>query len=241
MYHGRLVYLPKIQAQDLSALLPFDPERPVPCCLVSEGYSMDDSPSWNRWLLSHHCSFLVWSLCINALKLEQYEQAERYLNVYNEVLTYTRIISPADYAAHVRPMMAAFWPGFSAVWSFDFQQLKTLIKALPKTTSLAPLHQAFKSCHYNHLETAKALVPQGRSLLQEIKKAGQQQPSTSETLHFVYDSLFLIRRQSMTQSQLEWQVLAKFVALLADNQTQQGELMTHTPAMVQWLQTRWVL
>ena len=215
MNHDRIVYLPQMNYQSsfLKKQYHFSPDDLND---TSSAYPLDEYACWDRWLLSHHCSFLMWSSAIYALKTKGFHQAATYLLIYDEILTYTRIIDASDYDEQVRPMMATFWPGFSGVWSYEFQLLKSMVKDLPKSETCLPVHKAFKRCHQNHLATAKSLVPQGRSLLQEIKKAGKIQPASSESLNFVYDCLFLIQRKDVSPSDLELQVLAKFKVLIDD-------------------------
>lgn len=242
MYHGRVVYLPQVhyQAKNLDEKYPLSSQLQDELQYTSDGYPLDENPCWNRCLLSHHCSFLVWSLAIHGLYQQNFGQTAQYLSVYDEILTYTRIIDPTDYDTHVRPIMATFWPGFSAVWSYEFQLLKSLMKSLPKSKACQAVHEAFKACHLNHLATAKALVPTGRSLLQEIKRAGKQQVSSAQSLNFAYDCLFLIQRKQVSVQDLELQVLAKFAALIDDNGQQRTCDMVSTCALVDSLKRKWL-
>ncbi|MBL6734492.1 MAG: hypothetical protein ISP86_01245 [Shewanellaceae bacterium] len=241
MRHGRILYLPEIHghangADTVYALAEIDGDHEYGL----DGYNMETYSSWNRWLLSHHCSFLVWSLFIHTLPFKQ-SKPERYLWVYDEILTYTRLIDPIQYDTHIRPIMAAFWPGFSAVWSFEFQRLKSLLKLLPKNETNRPIHEAFQKCHLNHLLTAKTLVPSGRSLLQEIKRAGKEQPTSVESLRFAYDAMFLIQRTPVSREDLERQVLTKFSLLLEDAAQMLPQFnMVATQALLNNLRPKWL-
>jgi hypothetical protein len=242
MRHGRVVYLPEIHwhANGIDAVYSLAEEQDIDDEYGVDGYNMETYSSWNRWLLSHHCSFLVWSLAVNTLQSKQ-SMPERYLWVYDEVLTYTRVIDPVEYDTHIRPMMAAFWPGFSAVWSFEFQKLKSFLKRLPKNEANRPIHAAFKKCHLNHLLTAKTLVPSGRSLLQEIKRAGKEQSTSVESLSFAYDAMFLIQRMPVSRADLERQVLTKFSLLLEDAAQVLPQFnMVATQALLDNLRHKWL-
>tara|TARA_B100001094_G_scaffold329028_1_gene390877 strand:- start:3256 stop:3990 length:735 start_codon:yes stop_codon:yes gene_type:complete len=243
MSYNRIVYLPSINYQTdfMTDQYCFSSHGVYRSDDLSEGYSFEAYPCWNLWLLSHHCSFLVWSLTIDALRKEQYSQAENYLLIYNEILTYTRVITPDAYDHEVRPIMAAFWPGFSAVWSYEFQLLKWMIKNLCKSAEHTKVHEAFKVCHINHLTTAKTLVPKGRSLLQEIKKAGKMKSESDEVLNFAYDSLFLIQRKTVSIKDLELQVIAKFKNLSKDAITLQCTAeMPYSHGLIESLEHKWL-
>lgn len=243
MNHGRIVYLPQMNYQSsfLKREYNFNPDKTYYLNDTSSAYPLGEYACWDRWLLSHHCSFLMWSLAIYAFNTKDFNKAANYLLIYDEILTYTRVINPIDYDEQVRPIMATFWPGFSAVWSYEFQLLKSMMKDLPKSETYLDLHQAFKRCHQNHLATAKSLVPQGRSLLQEIKKAGKMQPTSSESLNFVYDCVFLIQRKDISPSDLELQVLAKFKVLIDDARfLEKGSEIPLLKELFASLTTKWI-
>lgn len=243
MSYNRIVFLPCIHYQSPTLIdqYKFSSESTCRFDELSEGYNFETYSCWNRWLLSHHCSFLVWSLAIEALREKQYGHVTEYLFVYNEVLTYTRVITPYDYDHEVRPIMAAFWPGFSAVWSYEFQLLKLMMKSLEQNADQAKVHEAFKVCHTNHLATAKALVPKGRSLLQEIKRAGKMKSDSDEVLNFAYDSLFLIQRKTVSVQDLELQAVSKFKVLLDDAlDLEYLSDMPYSCHFVQSLESKWL-
>ncbi|WP_421336869.1 hypothetical protein [Aeromonas veronii] len=183
-------------------------------------FDFESYPSWNRWLISHHCSFLIWSIVIHKLnEREQVDEAVSLLKAYSEILSYTRLIKPIEYEREIRPFMSAFWPGFSAVWSHEFQVLKGVINSISingTASSLLKLKEVYKENHIEHMKTAKALVPEGKSLLQEIKKAGAVISTSSEELNYVYDCMFLVKRAAVSIDDLHTQLKDRLNTLLND-------------------------
>ena len=184
-------------------------------------YDFETHASWNRWLISHHCSFLLWSLTIFSLEgsHKSISNATKYINCYSEILMYTRVISPEQYKSEIRPFMSSFWPGFSALWSYEFQRLKLYINHLDSSSDpqgVEMLKSAFRFCHGNHMETAKTLVPGGRSLLSNIKKSGKSINTPKAELNYVYDCLFLIKRSQASMNDLLIQLDSKLDILLSD-------------------------
>jgi hypothetical protein len=185
-------------------------------------------PDWNRWILSHHISFLLWALCVIEMDgivggapsvQEGVERVALCTTAYGSMLRYARLIGSQNYARSIRPVMSQFYPGFSATWSSDYQLYKQRILQLLKSPDpqiSTVVRREFMDSLQDHLATAKQLVPNGPSLLQSIKNAHGKTETATKIENFVYDSLFLVSRTAVASGDLTAQLRARVRVLHED-------------------------
>jgi hypothetical protein len=229
---GRVLFLPPIVISGAASELGYQwqPDSPL---AWTEGSTesarfFQVDPDWNRWTLSHHISFLLWALGSSEMDdivenspdvAERLERVALCTNAYGSMLRYARLIGPENYARSIRPFMSQFYPGFSATWSADYQLYKQrILRLLNSRCPQAPgaVKKPFMDSLHDHLSTAKALVPEGPSLLQSIEDAHGKEAAARRLEHFVYDSLFLVSRTALSRGDLIAQLRAR-VRVLRDD------------------------
>ncbi|WP_342234511.1 hypothetical protein [Inquilinus sp. OTU3971] len=200
--------------------------------LKEDFFSIEDQVAWERWLLSHHLSFLLWLLAIDELtlceleavdvptRITRIERVGTYLNGYGAALTYARMITQEQYAQQIRPFMNQYYPGFSATWAEDYQILKRKIGIILRDDTLGrSVRASFRETVQEHIRTAQDLVPSGPSLLKEILAANSDSLPALGASHFAYDSLFLVRRCRVPKIALATQLSYRVAATARDVQS----------------------
>jgi hypothetical protein len=228
---GRVLYLPPISASNVSGhryqLCPDSQLTHATKPKDIDNY-FEIEPNWNRWILSHHISFLMWALSViemdsiaadPAVIIQRMERVMLCTVAYGSMFQYARLIGSDNYARSIRPVMSQFYPGFSASWSADYPLYKQRILHLmrsPHPPFGSALKTPFMRSLREHLSTAKALVPEGPSLLQGVQGAHAREASCSGLENFVYDSLFLICRTELSRDDVIGQLRARFSVLCDD-------------------------
>lgn len=200
---------------------------------------------WFRWISGHQLTFGFWQalrrqLAYIARSLNQHgsadplaiERCSQLIRGVSALYVYSGSCTRAVYAATIRRFMGIFHGGFSGTWAADYRGISDLVGfvcAYSHSThaqaqgnahaaiarALTELKQAERESHSVHVAVAKKLVPEGRSLLGELKAHGSVVP-LSETARFIYDSFFLVQRTAITAHDLEAAVGLRAQRVLAD-------------------------
>lgn len=196
--------------------MPGQPLEPCRCeprhrTAATSGRRTATISDWDRWVLAHHMSFMIWRLIAESIRQSLQDQtasarslvqAADLFNAYTGLLLYGASCSPAHYAAVIRPRMAAAHPAFSGTWARDFEQVTALLRQSPPPAG-SELRGAVHLNRIVHRLIAKRLVPEGASLLRE---SGHVRDAVTDEDRDLFDRVFLTTRQSVCRERFASQL-----------------------------------
>ncbi|MCP2166569.1 hypothetical protein [Goodfellowiella coeruleoviolacea] len=172
-----------------------------------------------RWLVGHQSTFVVWRLLTDAMAsaLDHPDQAAsacheagELFGVYSVLLLYSGSCPPGVYHDSLRPEMMSCHPAFSGEWAPDHRPVLSLLHRVRRecpTGAARELMSAFKANQRVHMAVARALVPDGESLLRKADRRPGQRPSAEE--HRMYDRFFRVRRRPVCHRTLRAQLVRR--------------------------------
>ncbi|MEV0688513.1 hypothetical protein AB0I35_32135 [Nocardia sp. NPDC050378] len=179
---------------------------------------------WFRWITGHHISFILWQLIANRMAgVAEGDRSgpsiARWVRGYSASLLYTSSCTREIYNSLIRPSMYRVHPGFSGTWAPDYVPLRGLFRR-GKLPPVAPNEQEqllreIGLANQVHIGVASRLVPNGRSLLQNVAAAGSlsRQPQTWATF---FDCYFITLRAQVPVQQVLTQLVRRCRAVVVD-------------------------
>lgn len=181
---------------------------------------------WFRWITGHQVSFVLWRLIAQALaavsagerpSAAMVDGITPYVRGYCAMLLYTSSCPRDVYHRLIRPSMYLQHRAFSGSWAPDYRPVRPLFRGRRSAWTSGPDGQSLAGAVdlYQRVHTGIAvrLVPEGRSLLQESPRRGQQDMSM---LGMLYDSYFMTLRAPVPRDEVVTQLVRRLVAVTQD-------------------------
>lgn len=191
---------------------------------------------WFRWITGHQLTFGLWQALRHQLvdvvegaefghapTVDEVDRCTALLRSVGGMFLYTASCNRDVYSTTIRNFMRLWHPGFSGTWAADYEGLPNLLGRacdLKSTDaalseSLGRLRRASADCHSVHLAAAKKLVPEGGSLLRDLRSDPGSLPEAT-SVRQVYDSFFLVRRAPVTMDEFEFSITLRGKRILQD-------------------------
>ncbi|MFI7122075.1 hypothetical protein [Amycolatopsis sp. NPDC049868] len=180
-----------------------------------------DERAFYRWLLGHHVTFCIWRRITEVLEFmvhdgptrERVDEVAWWYDCYSAMFLYAGSCTAGTYARAIRSEMAAAHPGFSGVWARDYERILQLLGRLSLPAN-STLKAALMRNRLVHVTVAKALVPQGASLLKQSGRRANQGATDAE--RDLFDRFFLIERGPVTRDTFVAHAIRRMAAVQCD-------------------------
>jgi hypothetical protein len=202
-----------------------DPDRHAVLASRSWPTSPDERARY-RWWIGHQVTFCVWRLLAESLTAiaanehpapEPVANAARLYDAYSALLCYAGSCTPEVYSRAIRAEMVRADPAFTGRWSRDYERIPALLRSVRRTRSAADISQLVTASRANqmaHIATAKRLVPNGISLLQQSTRAHDDQVTDRD--RDLLDAFFLVTRAQISRAAFTAQLSGLTALVLAD-------------------------